>query len=183
MRGRAPVTRLPNRMLEVLLCALCACAPADRAQRAAAEAPAKREMWGWSTQVTDRGRARARVQAGHFQQATEDEPAQFSEGVRVAFFDSDGDTVSILHAERGEINAAGDDMKVFGSVLVMARDSTSLQTDSLRWQREEDRITGDGPVTIFRPDGVETGVGFNAASDLKQWTLNFVQTQIRRKNP
>lgn len=177
------MTRLPNRVLEVCLCALCACAPADRTQRAADETPAKREMWGWSTQVTDRGSARARVRAGHFQQATERDPAQFSDGVQVAFFDSDGDTVSILRAERGEINAAGDDMKVFGSVIVMARDSTQLQTDSLRWQREEDRITGDGHVTLSRPDGVETGVGFDAASDLKRWTLNFVQTQIRWTNP
>ena len=177
------MTRLPNKTLEVLLCALCACAPVEQAQRAADETPAMREMWGWSTQVTDRGSARARVQAGHFQQATERDPAQFSEAVRVAFFDSDGDTVSILRAERGEINAAGDDMKVFGSVIVMARDSTQLQTDSLRWQREEDRITGDGHVTISRPDGVETGVGFRATSDLKKWTLNFVQTQIRRTNP
>ena len=110
-------------------------------------------------------------------------PRGFPMASRVAFFNAQGDTVSTLSAERGEINASGDDMKVFGSVVVVARDCTQLQTDSLRWQREEDRIMGEGHVTISRPDGTETGVGFNASSDLKQWTLLFVNTRMRRKEP
>ncbi len=168
---------------EILLCTLCACASADRIEQAANDAPVKREMWHWSTHITDRGKSRAQVRAGSFQQVSEDEPARFSDGVRVVFFNARGDTVSTLRAERGEINASGDDMKVFESVVVVARDGTQLQTDSLRWQRDENRIMGEGQVTISRPDGIETGVGFNASSDLKQWTLLFVNTRMRRKKP
>ena len=176
--------RFLKKASKILLCALCACAPTERVERAAdEEMPVNLEMWHWSTRITDRGKSRAQVHAGSFQQVSEDEPARFSDGVRVVFFNSEGDTVSTLQAERGEINASGDDMKVFGSVVVVARDSTQLQTDSLRWQREEDRIMGDGHVTISRPDGTETGVGFNASSDLKQWTLLFVKTRMRRKEP
>ena len=176
--------RFLKKASEVLLCALCACAPADQEEKQAVDTAAvNREMWHWSTQITDRGKSRARVRAGSFQQVSENEPARFSDGVRVAFFNAQGDTVSTLSAERGEINASGDDMKVFGSVVVVARDCTQLQTDSLRWQREEDRIMGEGHVTISRPDGTETGVGFNASSDLKQWTLLFVNTRMRRKEP
>ena len=166
---------------EVLLCALCACAPAEQVAQAVNESPVNREMWDWSTRITDRGKYRAQVRAGSFQQVSQNEPARFSDGVRVVFFNSQGDIVSTLSAERGEINASGDDMKVFGSVVVVARDCTKLQTDSLRWQRDEDRIMGEGYVKISRPDGTETGVGFNASSDLKQWTLLFVNTQMRRK--
>lgn len=172
-----------KKVSEVLLCTLCACTPADQVEQAADEAPVNREMWHWSTRITDRGKSRAQVRAGSFQQVSENEPAQFSDGVQVAFFNSQGDTVSTLTAERGEINASGDDMKVFGSVVVVARDCTQLQTDSLRWQRDENRIMGEGYVTISRPDGTETGVGFNASSDLKQWTLLFVNTRMRRKKP
>lgn len=165
------------------MCALCACTPADQVEQAADEALVNREMWHWSTRITDRGKSRAQVRAGSFQQVSENEPAQFFDGVQVAFFNSQGDTVSTLTAERGEINASGDDMKVFESVVVVARDCTQLQTDSLRWQRDEDRIMGEGYVKISRPDGTETGVGFNASSDLKQWTLLFVKTRMRRKKP
>ena len=175
--------RFLKKASEVLLCALCACASGDRIEQAANEAPVNREMWHWSTHITDRGKSRAQVRAGSFQQVSEDEPARFSNGVRVVFFNVQGDTVSTLRAERGEINASGDDMKVFGSVIVVARDCTQLQTDSLRWQRDENRIMGEGFVTISRPDGTETGVGFNASSDLKQWTLLFVNTRMRRKKP
>ena len=178
------IHRFLKKASEVLLCTLCACTPADRVeQQAVEETLVNREMWHWSTRITDRGKSRAQVQAGSFQQVSEDEPARFSDGVRVVFFNSQGDTVSTLSAERGEINASGDDMKVFGDVVVVARDRTQLQTDSLRWQRDEDRIMGEGYVMISRPDGTETGVGFNASSDLKQWTLLFVNTQMRRKKP
>ncbi len=175
--------RFLTKASKVLLCTLCACAPADRVEQAADEAQVNREMWHWSTRITDRGKSRAQVRAGSFQQMSENEPARLSNGVRVVFFNSQGDTVSTLRAERGEINASGDDMKVFGSVVVVARDCTQLQTDSLRWQRDEDRIMGEGYVTISRPDGTETGVGFNASSDLKHWTLLFVNTRMRRKKP
>ena len=170
-------------VLLCILCILCACAPADRIEQTVKETPVNREMWHWSTRITDRGKSRAQVWAGSFQQMSENEPARFSDGVRVVFFNSQGDTVSSLSAERGQINASGDDMQVFGSVVVVARDCTQLQTDSLRWQRDEDRIMGEGHVMISRPDGTETGVGFNASSDLKQWTLMFVNTQMRRKKP
>ncbi len=170
-------------VLLCILCILCACAPADRIEQTEKETPVNREMWHWSTRITDRGKSRAQVWAGSFQQMSENEPARFSDGVRVVFFNSQGDTVSSLSAERGQINASGDDMQVFGSVVVVARDCTQLQTDSLRWQRDEDRIMGEGHVMISRPDGTETGVGFNASSDLKQWTLMFVNTQMRRKKP
>lgn len=177
------IRRFLKKASEILLCTLCACASADRIEQAANDAPVKREMWHWSTHITDRGKSRAQVRAGSFQQVSEDEPARFSDGVWVVFFNARGDTVSTLRAERGEINASGDDMKVFESVVVVARDGTQLQTDSLRWQRDENRIMGEGQVTISRPDGIETGVGFNASSDLKQWTLLFVNTRMRRKKP
>ncbi|MDE2800877.1 MAG: LPS export ABC transporter periplasmic protein LptC [Gemmatimonadota bacterium] len=177
------IRRFLKKASKVLLCTLCACASADRIEQAANEGPVNREMWHWSTHITDRGKSRAQVSAGSFQQVSEDEPARFSDGVRVVFFNAQGDTVSTLRAERGEINASGDDMKVFESVVVVARDCTQLQTDSLRWQRDENRIMGEGHVTISRPDGTETGVGFNASSDLKQWTLLFVNTRMRRKKP
>ena len=175
--------RFLKKTAKILLCVLCACAHPEHVEQAVKEPPVNREMWHWSTRITDRGNSRAWVRAGSFQQMSENEPAQFFDGVQVVFFNSRGDTVSTLRADRGEINALGDDMKVFGSVIVVARDCTQLQTDSLRWQRDEDRIMGDGHVIISRPDGTETGVGFNASSDLKQWTLLFVNTRMRRQKP
>ena len=161
---------------------LCACSQIEpTAQSKDLPEPIDREMWAWSTQVMDRGRSRAYLQAGHFVQANETDQAEFEGGVAIVFFNTQGDTVSVLSADRGIIDASGANMKVFGSVVVVARDSTQLQTDSLHWNRDRDRIVGEGRVMIIRPDGWETGIGFDASSDLKQWTLKQVNTQIKRR--
>ena len=79
--------RFLKKASEILLCALCACAPADQEEKQAADTAAvNREMWHWSTQITDRGKSRARVRAGSFQQVSENEPARFSDGVPGCIF-------------------------------------------------------------------------------------------------
>ena len=88
--------RLLKKASEILLCALCACAPVEQTEQAVDGVPVNREMWEWSTHITDRGKSRAQVRAGSFQQVSKDEPARFSDGVRVVFFNSQGDTVSTL---------------------------------------------------------------------------------------
>ena len=136
------------------------------------------EMWHWSTVVTRAGKKRAFVQADHFIRTDQPERSVFDGHVRVVFFNTYGDTVSLLNALRGQIDADGSHMAVAGQVVVIAHDSTRLETDSLRWDREQNRIFGDGEVLISRPDGVEIGVGFEAASDLKRWTLKQVKTRV-----
>ena len=65
--------------------------------------------------------------------------------------------------------------------LILAwRDSTRLETDTLIWSRKSDLITGGGRVLIRRPDGEETGVGFEATSDLKRWSMREVTTRLTR---
>ena len=69
-----------------------------------------------------------------------------SDGVRVFFFNSAGDTVSTLKALSGEINEQTNRMIVSGTVVLVSQDSTRLETDTLQWDRETERITGDGQV-------------------------------------
>lgn len=136
------------------------------------------ELWHWTTVVTQQGRKRALVRADYLMRTQEPDLSVFEGPVSVVFFDANGDTASTLTAQRGRISAVGEEMAVQGQVVVLARDSTRLETDSLSWRRDLDRIVGDGQVRIFRPDGWETGVGFEASSDLKRWTLNEVHTKV-----
>jgi LPS export ABC transporter protein LptC len=185
MRGHAfRMHRFLKKGYKAVFClGLCACSQIEpTAQSKDLPELTDREMWNWSTRVMDRGRSRAHLRAGHFVQAKETGPAEFAGGVAIVFFNTHGDTVSTLSADRGVIDATGEDMKVYGSVVVIARDSTQLHTDSLRWNRDLDRIIGEGQVRIVRPDGWETGIGFDASSDLKQWTLKQVNTRMTRKN-
>lgn len=137
------------------------------------------EAWDWSTLVTRDGRMRAKVWAAHFQKFDAERKADLDGGIKVEFFDSDGKKqASVLTAERGEIEDRTGDMTVSGHVLVISQHDTRLETDSLRWHRSTEQISGDGRVTIRRPGGVETGVGFEAPSDLSRWSLHHVTTRL-----
>ncbi len=137
------------------------------------------EIWGWTAELTQGGRKRAVVKAGHFQKYDRSPKTELDEGVTVLFYGSYGQKqVSRLTAQRAEIDDKTNDMMVFDRVVLIAQDSTRLETDSLSWHRESEKITGEGRVTIRRPDGVETGVGFEASSDLKRWTMHQVITRL-----
>jgi LPS export ABC transporter protein LptC len=138
-------------------------------------------MQGWQTVVTRQGHQLVSVHADSLTRSTPRGKAQFEGDVRVVFYNAKGDTASILSADKGTVDSGGQNITVMGQVIVMAGDSTRLETDSLRWDRENERIYGDGLVSIFRPEGTERGVGFDASADLKQWTLRQVETHVTGK--
>lgn len=137
-------------------------------------------MRGWETVVVRQGQNRVKVRADSLMRSHAQGNAHFFGRVNVVFFDGQGDTASVLSASRGMVDAESRHITVAGQVVVLARDSTRLETDSLRWDREKERILGEGLVSIFRPEGREQGIGFDASADLKQWTLKQVQTQVNR---
>jgi LPS export ABC transporter protein LptC len=145
------------------------------------EARPQLAMRQWETVVTRRGQRRVVVRADSLLRSSAQGQARFGGDVRVVFFGPKGDTASVLSASRGTVDREGRQISVAGEVVVLADSTTRLETDSLRWDRELERIYGDGWVTVFRPEGREEGVGFDASADLKQWTLRQVHTQVNGK--
>ncbi len=139
------------------------------------------EAWGWTTVLTEEGRKRAVISAEHFQKFISSRKATLDGGISVVFYDAFGiKPVSKLTAQKAEIDETTGNMVVFGDVLLVSEDSTQLATDTLSWSRKNRQIVGPGEVVIRRPDGVESGIGFEAASDLKRWTLRRVVTRFGR---
>lgn len=132
----------------------------------------------WETVVFKSGQVRVHLQADSLGQTNKQGLAHFQGNIQVVFFKNNGDTASVLNAQRGYVGSDGHDLSIAGDVSVFAADSTRLETDSLRWDREKERIYGEGLVSIFRPEGHEQGIGFDASEDLKQWTLREVKTHV-----
>ena len=157
------------------------CSPASEPSpnQASVPKPPEQEAWGWRTVVTRDGRKRAEVSAGRFRKYDRTLTALLDSGVAVSFYDGSGlNRVSVLTAQRAEIHEASGDMVATGDVAVVAAKGTRLETDTLSWNRETGTITGNGRMTLRRPDGEETGVGFEASSDLKRWTMRQVSTRL-----
>lgn len=164
----------------MFLCLVCVqCGPLEMTS---ISQPNKKEthlqMKGWETVVTQKGHKRVRVRADSLFRQKAHGWAHFEGNVTVVFFDGKGDTASTLSAAKGSVDPDGRQIMVVGNVVVVAPENTRLETDSLRWDRTTERIYGDGLVSIFRPEGKEQGVGFDASADLKQWILKHVQTQV-----
>ncbi len=161
------------------------CGGADRPEfsMAPGEPKPEQEIWGWTTVVTKRARKRALVTADHYQKYDRSHRAELDGGVTVVFYDSAGaDRISTLTARAAEIDEKTRDMLAAGDVVLLSEDSTRLEADTLNWHHDSEKVTGDGKVVIRRPDGLETGVGFEASSDLKRWTLRQVTTRLGRRD-
>lgn len=159
--------------------AACSPSPEPSSPDTAIPRPPDQEAWGWNTVVTRNGRKRAEVAAGHFRKYDRTLTALLDSGVAVSFFDGSGlKRVSVLTARKAEINEESGDMVAIGKVAVVATNGTRLETDTLRWNRDTDMITGNGRMILWRPDGEESGVGFEASSDLQWWKMRQVSTRL-----
>jgi len=178
--GRAsPISYTYGVCLLIFLAAGCSPSSEPSTNQPAVPKPPDQEAWGWNTVVTRNGRKRAEVEAGHFRKFDRTFTALLDSGVIVSFYNGSGlKRVSVLTARQAEIHEESGDMVVTGDVAVVATNGTRLETDTLRWNRETEMITGNGRMTLRRPDGEETGEGFEASSDLKWWRMRQVSTRL-----
>ena len=137
------------------------------------------EAWGWKSVVTKSGVPRAVVRAGRFRHYRSSRVDSLDQGVEIEFFDPGGERVSVLRSGLGAVAEGSRNMAALGGVVVLASDSTTLTTESLRWENQADRIFGDGWVKIKKRDGEETGVGFESTTDLRRWSMKNVTTRGR----
>lgn len=174
-----------RRFLAILAIPVCLsyCTEIEEIREPGSRTPAsvEQEAWGWSTVVTRNGVPRVFVKAEHLVRPSPADPASLDGGVTVLFFGSTGkDTVSRLRSDRALLEDENDRLVAIGRVILTSRDSTHLATDTLVWNRKSDLIRGGGRVLIRRPGGEETGVGFEATSDLKRWSMREVTTRLTR---
>jgi lipopolysaccharide export system protein LptC len=100
-------------------------------------------------------------------------------GVSVTFFGVGvSDTVSELTSRRAEIDEGRRILTAIENVVLVSNRGSTLYTDTLRWEEETEMIQGPARVRIESDRGTETGIGFEAKSDLSTWTLRQVVTRI-----
>ena len=129
------------------------------------------ESWNATIYLLEDARHRIIVDANHRLFYQTDQETILDEGLTVRFFDEEGNLSSTLTAERGRIFESSQDMTVYGNVLIVSREHGRLETDSLRWVEQENRITTEADVQISTERDIITGVGFEADPDLEEWRI------------
>ncbi|MCC5924521.1 MAG: LPS export ABC transporter periplasmic protein LptC, partial [Crocinitomicaceae bacterium] len=110
---------------------------------------------------TDSGFAKIEIFAGITE--TYAEPVRvtkFKNGLRVNFFDANGEIASVLTSKYGEIEDDSGDIVVRDSVeLFNVEKERTLKTEVLYWNKKSDSIYTDKDVRIISPDMILDGVG------------------------
>ncbi len=103
-----------------------------------------------------------------------------AKAVRIEFFDSKGQKFSTLLADQGIVDQRTNDLEARGHVRVATETGIRMETDSLRWLNDRQRIVSNAFVRVTRRHDVVTGWGFESDPSLDHFHLEReVQAEVR----
>ncbi len=117
------------------------------------------------TEESDSGRLRWKLSAPHAQRFNKKKVFLMSRP-RIKFYDDDGVLKTTLVSERGEYSKETHDMLAYGNVVVTSVDGDILETDSLRYINDDNKIVSDSFVKLTRGNDVITGYGLECDNEL-----------------
>lgn len=173
MSSRAPLTvmRLPGPagagVLLGILAGVTSCAPDDAPPTAGPEV--LREgvdmvIVGMDHYLTRVGVRRARLLADTAEYVSENEIHLHP--LELLFFDDDGREVSVLTADYGVFDEVSENMEATGNVVVLDRqDDRKLDTEHIRYIKEDDRLYGDSAFVMESNSGRTTTEGDRFEAD------------------
>ena len=122
------------------------------------------ESWQAVMRVTKDGRTTGLINAGHIQKFSVKKITLMNEGLKVDFYDAEGNHTSVLTSQGGKILDDRQDMTAYGNVVVVSDSGLTLFTDTLRWNNKDQKIYSDIPVKFISDEG-DTLYGDSFKSD------------------
>lgn len=134
-----------------------------RTRQAPVEAPRSPDetMTEFVTQETDSGRLQWTLAAPRAKRYNA-RNVFVLDNPRIEFFDQMGNLQTTLTAKNGEYSLVTHDMLAYGNVVATSTKGEVLETDSLRYLNEKDKIVSDSHVKLTRGRDVITGIGMEA---------------------
>jgi LPS export ABC transporter protein LptC len=167
--GGAPVPVLAFALAAVL--ALGACEGKEAPNVASEETSgAQREIRGFELTETHEGRRSWVLHAETAWRFANLDEVKLK-NPKLEFYDDQGRVSSVLTARNGTVDEKSGNMTAREAVHLVTTDGDTLETVEMNYSRDDDRITGPGPVRIRKPDRVLTGVGFEAKPDLSEYQV------------
>lgn len=123
----------------------------------------------FSTQESDSGRVQWTLKAPRADRYN-DRNVFLMDDPTIEFYDRMGNLQTTLTADKGEYLLDSHDMLAYGNVVAVSFKGEVLETDSLRYLNEADKIVSDSFVKLTRGTDVVTGIGLEC-----DHTLDSVQ--------
>lgn len=133
--------------------------------------------------ITENGITSAIVQAESVKVYTDSDFTSVEGGIRIDFFNDDGEHTSTLTAQSGKVWGLYeelDSLKAKGDVMIVSADKTKKMetSSSFSWIPSTHKIYADGLVKLITEDAVEQGINFVANDDLSEYTMDNVSGVI-----
>jgi LPS export ABC transporter protein LptC len=129
--------------------------------------------------VSDSGRIRAIIHSGLVLVYDGSRATQLSRGVRVRFFDREGQMTTILTSEEGTVDETTNNLTAKRNVYVVSSDSAKLWTEELYWDNQRQLIHTPAYVQIISPREQLQGQGFESDQSLKNYRIFQVTGEAR----
>lgn len=163
-------------LLAILFSAVLGCG-APRKERQAAEPvvsakdqPAQ-ESWNISIVISDSGRQKTLISAGHAAEYRKGEAKEIrvDGGVSVRIVNRDG-SATLITAGRGIVHD-NQDIEAFDKVVIRSDDGTELRTEHIIRTAHDRMIRSDSYVTIAGPLRTIRGYGFESDEAMKRYRI------------
>jgi LPS export ABC transporter protein LptC len=139
----------------------------------------QQESWNSTITVSDSGRVSAIIWAGYIQVFETSRKTYMSKGVKVRFFDPQGEQTSVLTSEEGTVDEATNNLEAHNHVIVVSRDSSRMSTEQLYWDNLRQLIYTLDFVRIKTVKEQLQGHGFESDQSLKHYRIFRVTGQTQ----
>lgn len=129
------------------------------------------ESWNAKMYFTKDGNRRAVLDAGYIAKYNKEKITLLKEGVRVDFYDSDGNHKSILTSLEGKVFDQTQDMVATGNVVVKSDNGNHLYCEELFWDHKNQKIKSNVPVMITTKEDTLYGDSLISDPDLHNYEI------------
>lgn len=128
------------------------------------------ESWDTEIRFTEEGNLKAILNADHLSMFESDQTTLL-QGVKIDFYNAEGENNSTLTSKRGKVDDATKNMFAIDSVVAVSDSGVTLLTDELMWRNKDQKIVTDKFVTILTEEEKIEGYGFESDQDLSNYVI------------
>lgn len=114
---------------------------------------------------------------------TKEPYTELPDGLKILFYDVQGQVESQLTAGYGVSYEKSDEMMVKNNVEAISVKGDKLNTEELTWNQKTQKISSDKFVKITTRDEIIFGDGFESNQDLTNYKIKKIRGTIRLKEP
>jgi LPS export ABC transporter protein LptC len=136
------------------------------------------EGWNSVVTITQKGEKVAVVHYGHMAHYMEKNTIFFDQGVKVHFYNENGERASTLTSQKGELDEKNNNVKALEHVIVESDTGITLYTNELDYNQRTNQIVSNTDVMITTQAG-DTLYGTGLRSDPQLYNYTIIQPHGR----